>query len=202
MKHKILFFILICTSIIATSCTKGGDFYLRRTIFIEDENSPGLPIYSEWGYNTFGAYIDRAEFVSTDMEQPVKVFVRNDSCHIQLAGSYNSQQTTIDFSIADFTPKDESELLSLDNKTFDLSDKKLSTSLNIGTQTHPLQSAEGELKIKRAQKLFVDKEFEKVVLSGTFHIKALYNNQPISVSDGRFDLGVSENNFFDLQEKP
>ena len=36
--------------IIIISCKK--DKNLRDSIFIEDFESPGLPIYSEWGYNT------------------------------------------------------------------------------------------------------------------------------------------------------
>ncbi len=43
-----------------------GDPDLQRSIFVRDKNYPDLPQYSEWGYNTFGAYFNEDVFVSND----------------------------------------------------------------------------------------------------------------------------------------
>jgi len=58
MKKYIIFpiFVLIISSLLV-SCSRDSDFYLQQSIFIEDPLNPGLPIYSEWGYNTFGVFV-------------------------------------------------------------------------------------------------------------------------------------------------
>ena len=79
MKSLKLVYVAILFLIITASCEKLEDFSLSGTIFIEDPYYPGLPIYSEWGYNTFGAYIDRKPFISTSDDLPIKVIVNRDT---------------------------------------------------------------------------------------------------------------------------
>jgi len=50
-----------------------------------------LPIYSEWGYNTFGAYYDREIFVSNDISVPAKVSVSNNEMSFILDGQKEHQ---------------------------------------------------------------------------------------------------------------
>lgn len=80
-KTAIAVAIILQTAFMA-SCSM-DDVELSRTVFIEDRTSPGLPVYSEWGYNTFGAYIDRVPFVSGE-EEPAKVYVNSDTLHFFL----------------------------------------------------------------------------------------------------------------------
>ena len=67
-------YILIILRLIAaflTSCKKENE--LKKSVFIYDPENIDLPEYSEWGYNTFGAYYDREIFVSTDEAVPAKI---------------------------------------------------------------------------------------------------------------------------------
>ena len=80
----IRFIPLIILFTLLLACEKAEDYSLSQTIFIEDSYYPGLPIYSEWGYNTFGAYIDRKPFISTDYDLPVKIIVNTDTLHMIL----------------------------------------------------------------------------------------------------------------------
>ena len=70
--------IMIAVSAMVASCSS-ADFELSKTVFVEDVDYPGLPIYSEWGYNTFGAYIDRSVFTSNSYELPTKIIVNSDT---------------------------------------------------------------------------------------------------------------------------
>jgi hypothetical protein len=44
--------------------------------------------------------------------------------------------------------------------------------------------------------LFVDEEKQQVILSGVFSFKAVVEGEPVTVSEGRFDVGMSSLNFF------
>jgi hypothetical protein len=59
MKKILIAFVSVLSLNLLFSCQKMSDYELSGTFFIEDPYYPGLPIYSEWGYNTFGAYIYR-----------------------------------------------------------------------------------------------------------------------------------------------
>jgi hypothetical protein len=54
----------------------------------------------------------------------------------------------------------------------------------------------GELTFKRAQNLLVDEKQVEVILSGYFEFKALIDNEPVTISNGRFDVGISPDNFY------
>ena len=62
MKRKYFFFALFATVAMSFGCSR--EYNLEQTIFIYDPEFQDLPIYSEWGYNTFGAYYDREAFIS------------------------------------------------------------------------------------------------------------------------------------------
>src|SRR5690606_2939735 len=85
MKTTLLFAVVL--TILLTGCTRETE--LQRTIFIEDPNAPGLPQYSEWGYNTFGAYFDRLPFVSTIDYVPARFIVDQGAATFQLEGVRN-----------------------------------------------------------------------------------------------------------------
>ena len=85
--------VIILQTAFMASCSM-DDVELSRSVFIPDRTSPGLPEYSEWGYNTFGAYIDRVPFVSGE-EEPAKIYVNSDTLHFFLKGIYrNSKDET------------------------------------------------------------------------------------------------------------
>ncbi|MEW5846392.1 MAG: hypothetical protein AB1777_09025 [Bacteroidota bacterium] len=182
--------------LIAPACDKVEEYSLSGTIFIEDPYFPGLPIYSEWGYNTFGAYIDRKPFVSTSEDLPAKVIVNSDTIHLIFRGKMGSENVDLKFSIKGYSPQTYYDLTELDNTTLNLKDSGREVTLKIGNTTTNLNLIEGELIIKRVQRLYVDEELSRTIMSGYFNLKTFLNNEPISISQGRFDLGIGYENFF------
>lgn len=196
MKSLKIILTAILMLIIISSCNKLEDLNLSGTIFIEDPYYPGLPIYSEWGYNTFGAYIDRKPFISTSDDLPIKVIVNSDTIHMIFRGRMGSGSVDLKFSIKGFSPKTYYDLTELNNKTFNLKETGRAVTLKIGNATTVLNLIEGELIIKRVQRLYVDEKLSRSIMSGYFNLKTFLNNEPISISHGRYDLGIGYENFF------
>jgi hypothetical protein len=63
-----------------------------------------------------------------------------------------------------------------------------------------LTNLSGELYFKRTQLLSIDDKVNRVILSGTFEIRFLENGFPTSISDGRFDVGITKNVFYFYQK--
>jgi hypothetical protein len=181
--------------VIGPSCDKFEDFTLSQTIFIEDPYFPGLPIYSEWGYNTFGAYIDRKTFISTSDDLPVKVIVNNDITHFIFRGRMGSGSVDLKFSIKGISPQTFYDLTELDNTNINLMNGH-AVSLKIGTQTTELNLIEGEFIINKVQRLYVDEDLSRTIISGYFQLKTFLDNEPIAISRGRYDLGIGYENFY------
>jgi hypothetical protein len=100
------------------------------------------------------------------------------------------------FTINITQPVTYSDLISLDGKRFDLTGTENRVTIYMDGQTIEPQIFEGELEFKKAQQLFVDKQQIEVILSGIFSFKALVDDDPVSISEGRFDVGISNDNFF------
>jgi hypothetical protein len=191
-KYTILAIMLL--GLLLGGCTQ--DFRLENSIFIEDMNNPGLPEYSEWGYNSFGAYVDREIFASNSVELPAKIIITKDTFNFLLKGVLNKNVTTLRFSIIGYAPAAYPGLITLNDSTFDLTGKNCLVTLTDKFSTTRLQVFEGKLVFKRVQKLNVDKTMTESILSGTFNFKTFDNGEPIAVTNGRFDVGVGDDNFF------
>lgn len=191
--------IIMVLTLAMISCSKMEDFYLSETVFIEDPYYPGLPIYSEWGYNTFGAYIDRKPFISTSMDLPAKIFVNTDTLHLILRGVMNGKNTDLKFSINGYSPQNYFELTSLNNTIINLKDPGRSVELKIDNSRTVLNLIEGELHVKRVQQLYLDEEPTRAIISGEFQLKTFLNNEPVAISYGRFDLGIGYENFYNFR---
>lgn len=228
MKRIDAFMLIIVILAAATACDTKFDYHLSRSIFIPDQDNPGLPIYSEKGYNSFGVYWGLKPFTSQSNEESSQVIVRGDSCHINFYGLADSSTRmvatrtsdsdihqaglfyygetgyaahTLTFTIPDFKPNAFGDLLSLNNKKYNLKEDKCVVSLMAGSDSLHVEILEGEFYIKKAQNLYVDNVLTRVVLSGTFSFKALLNDMPTSFLNGRFDMGYGDENFFLLQKK-
>jgi hypothetical protein len=195
MKNLLLLSLILSTIVACRNQTE-----LRKSVFIADPDSPGLPLYSEWGYNTFGAYYDRAAFISNWREVPIKVINDNGVTSFILSGQLGLENSGFDdrasmtVNIPDFHPQTYSDLMALHNTTLDLSGAVVI--LSSSQSRDSLEILSGHFQIIRAQHLFVDDDAEEVILSGVFEFQALNNGVPVTLSGGRFDLGVSEYNFF------
>lgn len=200
MKYINLFsFILIL--VVTTGCSHDFDYRISNSIFIEDHDNPGLPIYSEKGYNSFGVYWGLTPLTTQQLHDPSQIVVKNDSCHIHLSAVKGNDAYTLVFSIPEYTPATFTELLSLHNQKFDLAKKECGISLLHHKQPTELKILEGTFHIKRAQNMYVDKELESVILSGIFSFKSTVDNEPATFSNGRFDMRFGNENFYYLQEE-
>ncbi|MEX2370184.1 MAG: hypothetical protein WD578_04180 [Bacteroidales bacterium] len=196
MKTVKILYVVLLLLLLTSACSKMEDFYLSGSVFIEDPYYPGLPVYSEWGYNTFGAYIDREPFISTLEEMPMKVIVNTDTIHMTFRGRMGSKDVDLKFSVKGFSPKTNYDLTILDDTTINLKDIGRAVTLKIGDVTTNLELIEGELIINRVQRLYVDEDLSRTIMSGYFMLKTFLDDEPIAISNGRFDLGIGYENFY------
>lgn len=198
---KRIIILLIATSLLAAGCSLDND--LKKSIMIYDPEYPELPIYSEWGYNTFGAYFDRDIFISNDTDVPAKLVATSTQATLTFAGSKNpygsfgsDSYMALAFTFTGFSPKVPTDLAELHNRTFDLTSPSVQVTVWINGTQHTPRIFSGTLFVKRYQNLFVDKKLEEVILSGLFEMRMELNGKPLTLSNGRFDVGISPDNFF------
>ncbi len=185
----------------AASCSK--DYELDKSVLIPDKDYPDLPAYTEWGYNTFGALYDREPFLYNP-GVPVKVINSGGKTSFTLKGHKgtsgyyysNDNSLSLTFDLIGFLPLSYSDLISLNDTIIDLTNPLCKVSLLSDTVKWDVKILNGSLNFKRAQNLIIDKQQAEVILSGTFEFQALINNEPTSVTAGRFDDGISFDNFF------
>jgi len=194
---KQLFFIFACVAIISCSVE---DSQLDRTIFVPDEKDMSLPAYTEWGYNSFGAKYERDYFLASQKIIPCKIMYRNDSLQILMSGiygkSYSQDNMSLIFSIPYEKITNYSELMILNQKRIDLGSNCV-VEMILNDNRRILDGLSGELNFKRVQMLSVDDVVNRVIISGTFEVKFLGVTQfPESFSDGRFDFGITNNEFY------
>ena len=202
-KYIILPIFALLTSSLLVSCSEGGDFYLEQSIFIQDPANPGLPIYSEWGYNTFGVFVNRQPFISNRNHLPAQIIVYPDTMNLIMTGvqGNTTRRTVLTFSFIGYTPRTYSDLIALNGVTIDLTDRTRSIvtlTETIGFQeiTTELIPFNGEFTFNRVQNLVVDNELDKSIISGRFRFQTRYRNEYVTFDRGRFDFAIGFDNFF------
>lgn len=199
---KLIYPSIIIIAILA-GCSK--EYELKKSIFIADPDFSELPAYTEWGYNTFGAFYDRQLFLYSEQEIPGKVICTGGTTTFVLKGQKNSygyfywedaNEMSVYFTIPGSQPSNYSDLISLNGTNLDLTKAENKVIIFMDGETIEPQILEGELEFKKVQQLFVDKQQIEVILSGVFSFKALIGGDPVSVSEGRFDIGIGSDNFF------
>lgn len=206
---KYLLLSILSALIILQGCSK--DRELQESVFIEDTEFSGLPIYSEWGYNTFGAYYDRfTAFVSNKTDIPLKIVVKDSASSFLFKGKRvslneynyygNESKMSIEIIIKGLVPEYYENLVVLNDSILDLSSPDCSISLTVDDSTYILDVLSGTLEFTKAQNLFVDGKQTEIILSGYFEFQTLFDGEPVSFSDGRFDIGISQDSFFVLDK--
>ena len=195
MKNHLVPFLLI--ALILVGCST-ADYDLQQSVFIEDPVYPGLPEYSEWGYNTFGVYIDRKPFTSNDRDLPAKIIVNDDTLNLQLTGTMDNERITMKFSFTGYPIVDYDGLTELNDQSFDLTDDKCMVSIITDNNTETLDVFEGTFVVRCVQNLVVDGELTKSILSGRFNFKTFINKEPTAIANGRFDLRIGYDNFYNF----
>jgi hypothetical protein len=194
---------LVTIILMALSIGCSKDSELKKSVFIPDTIYPDLPAYSEWGYNTFGAFIDRKVFKSSDAIVPAKIIINDGKFVFQLGGSFSDSyfgdgnyNLTLKFYLPVSLPVQYADLVDLDNDTISLKEPGSKVIFKNESNADTVKVIGGYVYFKRVQKLYVDDEMNEVILSGYFMIQMLVNDEPVSVSEGRFDVGIGEDNFF------
>lgn len=198
---KYLLIILSLISSFLTSCMKENE--LKKSVFIYDPENTDLPAYSEWGYNTFGAYYEREIFVSNDGLVPAKIIVSDTSFSFLLDGQKGSSyyysgysEMLITFTLSGFMPAHYTDLALLNDSVIDLTNPSCYVFVTIDTVKYTADILNGNLNFNRIQILQVDQQQVEAILSGYFDFKAIINNKPVTISDGRFDVGIGPDNFY------
>jgi len=187
------------TVILLALCSCTYDL-LEKTIFIPDENDGNLPAYTEWGYNSFGAEYERWYFFATYDIVPCKVVYQDGILNFTLCGCIgptfsfwsNINKINLTFSFPTSTIKDFRDLMILHKKEIDLTDSSCEVVMTIDSQKEVLSVLSGRLNFKRAQLLRLDDKENRVILSGIFNLQFLDEDMPVSISNGRFDLGIKD----------
>jgi len=198
---KILLITCLSLLLLLAGCSK--EYELTKSVFIQDPEYTDLPAYSEWGYNTFGAYYDRLAFISNNEIVPAKIIVTNNEMSFVLDGQKGSSyyyaasdEMTLSFKIPGFIPATYTDLTALNDTILNLANPVYQVIVSMDTLKYTATILSGELNFKRAQNLKVDKKEIEVILSGYFEFKALINEKPVTISNGRFDVGISPDNFY------
>jgi hypothetical protein len=200
MKIQLLTLITLL-SIFLAACKKDNE--LEKSVFINDPENTDLPAYSEWGYNTFGAYYDRDIFVSNNALVPAKIIVSDTSMTFMLDGQlgtyedyYNYSEMILSFNLPGLTPSKYADLAIVNDSIIDLTDSECLVEVFIDNVRYPVNILEGELNFHRVQILQVDNKLVEAILSGYFEFRAMISGKPVSISDGRFDVGIGVDNFY------
>jgi hypothetical protein len=200
---KVIFCLSIAVVLVAAACSEETE--LKRSVFIPDQVYPDLPAYTEWGYNSFGAYYDMVPFISNDYGVTAKFINTGGKTSFSLTGHmsqgyhyyYDGDEASLIFDFYGFDPQSYTDLISLNNHTVNLAGTDCRIRVIKDTASYDLDILNGTLSFKRAQNLFVDKKLSEVILSGTFGFQALVDGEePVSVTLGRFDVGIGFDNFF------
>ncbi|MEN8156872.1 MAG: hypothetical protein ABFS10_07970 [Bacteroidota bacterium] len=176
---------------------------LSDSIYIPDSDYPELPAYTEWGYNTFGANYDRSIFIYSQNEVPLKVTAKNNELSFIMQGSngnYWGDYMALRFVFPDSLADTYQDLLVYNDTIIDLTRDDVTVERIYNGVSEILDVLEGELEFKRSQKVFVDDVEQQIILSGYFDLRFLVNEIPSNLSNGRFDFGVNEENFYNLNE--
>lgn len=194
---KKLLYILPLIAILA-GCSSSYD--LDDSVYVYDEEYKDLPAYTEWGYNTFGAYLDRVVFISDDAT-PAKILTTDGKTVFVLNGVLRTgyaDEMTVKFIIPGFAPAKYSDLVALNDTTITLTDPGCKVTMVRFGDEDTLSIISGELQFKRVQHLIVDNRSTEAILSGYFSLRTFIDSQPVTLSKGRFDVGINNDNFYTL----
>lgn len=184
------------------SCDDDKD--IERVIWVDDDEYEGLPAYTEWGYNTFGAYVNNRTFASARYfsEAPMHFYSGNDTLTFCMEAhqysTYSPIISTLKFvfpykHITKYTGLKELQGVVVDLAADDVKVRVL-TSVNDYSEEVTLNVESGELKFSRVQILYIDGDMVEAIVSGTFQFDATTEGTSLEVRHGRFDVGVDGDN--------
>ena len=166
---------------------------MDQTIFIPDKDDPNLPAYTEWGYNSFGAEYDGYYFLMSDGITPCEITYSNNQLQFLLHGiTHNGDKMKLLFIFPSEPMSDYKDLALLHDREINLSANNCTVKIDDTT----LQNIEGKLHFKRVQLLRIDGLLERAILSGVFELSFMQDGVSSIISNGRFDLGITNSVFY------
>ena len=151
--------------------------------------------------SVFGAKYERNYFKASQSIIPCKIMYSSDSVHflmqgIRNQGNYPYQEMSLIFTFPSERITDYNGLIIFNKKIIDLS-TDCAVKMVTESSEKTLNVTKGELNFKRVQLLSVDGVVNRIVLSGIFELDILGTGLfPESFSDGRFDFGITEREFY------
>ena len=101
------------------------------------------------------------------------------------------------FNLSGFKPEHFTDLVVFNDSIIDLTQPSCKVSITDDNYDYEVDIIEGKLYIKRVQILQVDKQEVEAIVSGYFDLKTKLDGSPVTISDGRFDVGIGRENFFE-----
>ena len=191
---KTQFFLISVFYLLLFSCSED---VLEKTIFIPDEKYPELPAYTEWGYNSFGAFYEKNIIIATNEYNPCKiVYNKNGTLDFSLTGRYRGNKATLTF----LFPLSEEVKTINDLKILHKKELDLTGNCIVKLDENTLEVSGGKLHFKRFQLLRIDEEVNRIILSGTFELTFQKNGSTESITNGRFDMGITDRDFYSNAE--
>lgn len=187
--------IMLCTAIFfLEGCRRDTpEQDLQKTVFINDVDNPGLPIVTELGYNTFGAYYNSKIWVSSKTQKstsPDDIFsigTSKDSTVIHFGGTdYAGRHLEVAFLITKNVIVNDGDLVAFGKRSFDF--KGDSVKIKIGGTIINVLS--GSINFSSVRSLILDKKRMGTILSGTFEMTGMLNGNKVELEKGRFDFLV------------
>lgn len=183
--------------LVVASCYREPEDDIDKVVFIEDKNYPGLPIYSESGFDTFGAYINGKSWRSSAKEQ-FHLMAKHNSLFFTLYPDLKSRSESgfkdLKIIFTGFEIDKYDDILKLHKQEVDLSSSSCRLIFDLTDTVKNV--TEGHLTFNRVKSVTVDKKFYEYVLSGTIAFSSGSGADTINMRHGRFDLSAERGGMF------
>lgn len=208
MKTLRILAMLCATAAIFISCSKDDDYKyeLQETVWVSDENEPKLPMYTEQGYNTFGARFNREYFLSyRNGSQFPCLFSSKENNKLEM--TFNGHVSSKGMQLKIVFPCGQAirswkEMVALNGKTIDLTDPNVVVTTSYvdnydnTSESYTITPHNGSITFKKVNLLNIDGVVREAVVAGEFNFGYEYNGNRYIISSGRFDIGVDEDIFW------
>ncbi|MBR6251903.1 MAG: hypothetical protein IKR17_12045 [Bacteroidales bacterium] len=195
MKTSYLY--IFITAALATLSACSND--LEKVIWVSDDTDSDLPAYTEWGYNSFGAYVNNRAFTSNRYSEiPTMCFVTSAE-HLTFCmensnhHDFSPDIVKLSFRFPYKRINSYVGLSDLHGMTIDLASDDVIVSVLPNNDTNSedtLKIARGTLTFSRVQMLHIDDNLVEAIVSGTFDFDGSSNSASYEVRKGRFDFGA------------
>lgn len=181
---------ILLIALLLNACAS-DDAAINQSIFLEDPDFPGLPIYSELGYNTFGFYYN--DFVvtsSTWSDNPLRIDTQEGETTFDFQGGDYGLISNISFLMSEISIYSLEDFSTLANNRIDLTGGGIV--VTVGDDENPIMVENGHFEFTSIRRMTLDGEDQGVIISGTFSFNGTEGEDEVSLTEGRFDIRVDQ----------